>query len=156
VPHYVSASERFRLGARGPSILAAIHKVETDFGRSKLPGVSSGENFAGAGGPMQFLSGTWALYGVDANGDGRRDRYDAEDAIYGAANYLRASGAPRNWYRAIFAYNHADWYVRDVLRWAKRFGDVGAVAEATCEPSGAANLRRAVRLYEPRRFRTLP
>ena len=55
---YRGAAERFRLGARGPAILAAIHKVETDFGRSRLPGVHSGENFAGAGGPMQFLGPT--------------------------------------------------------------------------------------------------
>ncbi|KAA0274291.1 MAG: lytic transglycosylase domain-containing protein [Acidobacteria bacterium] len=157
VPTYGGAAERFALGVRGPAILAAIHKVETDFGRSPLPGVRSGENFAGAGGPMQFLGPTWAAYGVDGDGDGTKDRYDPDDAIFGAANYLSASGAPRDWYRAIFAYNHADWYVRDVLRWAKRFGDVGSVAEASCGPeAAAAELGRAVRLYEPREFRTLP
>ncbi len=156
VRHYIEAAERFRLGGRGAAILAAIHKVESDFGRSPLPGISSGENYAGAGGPMQFLGPTWAAYGVDGDGDGDRDRYDPVDAIHGAANYLRASGAPGDWYRAIFAYNHADWYVRMVLGWAKRFGDVGTVAEATCEPSGPAQLNRAVRLYEPREFKVLP
>ena len=155
---YADAAARFRLGGRGSSILAAIHKVETDSGRSRLPGVHSGENSAGAGGPMQFLAATWAQYGVDGNGDGRADRYQAADAIHGAANYLRASGAPGDWYRAIFAYNHADWYVKDVLGFSRRFGDPGDVADATCttDVAGAAHLRRAVRLYEPRAFRRLP
>jgi hypothetical protein len=103
------------------NVLAGIGKVETDFGRLDAPGVSSGENFAGAGGPMQFLSGTWAQYGVDGNGDGRKDRYDPEDAVPGAANYLRASGAPQDMHAAIFAYNHAEWYVQEVMSWARRY-----------------------------------
>jgi Transglycosylase SLT domain len=156
--HYTGAAERFRLGQRGPVILAAIHMMESDFGRSSLPGVSSGKNSAGAGGPMQFLAATWRRYGVDGDGDGDRDRYDPVDAIYGAANYLRASGAPGDWYGAIFAYNHADWYVKEVLAAAWRFGDLGEAADATCVPSaaGVANLRKAVRLYEPRAFRRIP
>ncbi len=99
------------------AVLAAIGKVETDHGRSTLPGVQSGENFAGAGGPMQFLQPTWDAYGVDGNGDGEKDRYDPIDAIWGAANYLCVSGAgePDGLRDAIFAYNHADWYVSKVL-----------------------------------------
>ena len=77
------------------NVLAGIGKIEADHGRSNEPGVHSGTNFAGAGGPMQFLAGTWASYGVDGNDDGRKDLYDPEDAIPGAAKYLRASGAPR-------------------------------------------------------------
>ncbi len=99
------------------AVLAAIGKVETDHGRSTLPGVRSSENFAGAGGPMQFLQPTWNAYGVDGDGDGDKDRYDPVDAIWGAANYLCASGAgePDRLRDAIFAYNHADWYVTKVL-----------------------------------------
>jgi transglycosylase-like protein with SLT domain len=158
VRHYRSAAERFGLGQRGPAILAAIHRLESDFGRSSLPGVSAGENFAGAGGPMQFLASTWRRYGADGDADGDRDRYEAVDAIHGAANYLRASGAPGDWYGAIFAYNHADWYVNEVLAAARRFGDPGDLADATCAPSaaGVANLSKAVRVYEPRAFRRLP
>jgi hypothetical protein len=63
---------------------------------------------------MQFLAGTWARYGVDGDRDGRRDRYEPADAIPGAANYLRASGARENWPGPLFAYNHAGWYVGDV------------------------------------------
>jgi len=97
------------------AVLAAIGKIETDHGRLDAPGVTSGENFAGAGGPMQFLASTWETVGVDGNGDGTKDRYDPEDAIPGAANYLKLEGAPGDYRSAIFAYNHAQWYVDDVL-----------------------------------------
>src|SRR4051812_43309712 len=70
------------------TVLAGVGKEESDHGRSSLPGVHDGTNSAGAAGPMQFLLATWAVYGVDGNGDGRRDVYDAVDAIWGAANYL--------------------------------------------------------------------
>jgi hypothetical protein len=105
------------------AVLAAIGKVETDHGRSTLPGVRSGENLAGAGGPMQFLQPTWNAYGVDGDGDGDKDRYDVVDAIWGAANYLCASGAaePDGLRNAIFAYNHADWYVDKVLEQAAAY-----------------------------------
>lgn len=148
---YVEAANRYRLGARGPAILAAIHKIESGFGENMGP------SSAGAIGHMQFLPSTWQRYGVDGDGDGRRDPYSAADAIFSAARYLQASGAPADWYRAIFAYNHADWYVQDVLDQAKRFGDVGAIAEVECVPEGgAATLDRAVKLYEPREYRMLP
>jgi hypothetical protein len=105
------------------NVLAAIGKIESDHGRSRAPGVADGQNAAGAGGPMQFLSSTWAVYGVDANHDGRTDRYDPADAIHAAANYLCASGAAhaRTLYRAVFAYNHADWYVRAVISQATAY-----------------------------------
>ena len=62
-------------------------------------------------------------YGVDADGDGRADPMNAADAIFSAANYLRASGAPRDWHRALFAYNHAEWYVDRVLDRARELAD---------------------------------
>jgi murein DD-endopeptidase MepM/ murein hydrolase activator NlpD len=70
---------------------------------------------------MQFMPGTWAGYGVDGNGDGRKSVMDPEDAIPGAARLLSVNGAPANWERALFAYNHADWYVRQVLAQAERY-----------------------------------
>lgn len=99
------------------TVLAAIGKIESNHGRSTLPGVHSGQNSAGAGGPMQFLAATWAAYGVDGNGDGIADRYNPVDAIYGAAHYLCANGAgdPRRLRGAIYRYNHAGWYVTEVL-----------------------------------------
>ena len=117
------------------TILAAIGSIESSHGRSTAPGVHSGANFAGARGPMQFLAPTWAAYGVDGDKDGRRDEYNPADAVYGAANYLCASGAgdPSRLPDAIWAYNHADWYVDDVLIRAFRFGQGGLEADAAAD-----------------------
>src|SRR4051794_41361119 len=103
------------------TVIAGIYSVETDFGRSNLPGVRSGENSAGAGGPGQFLSGTWDRYGIDGDRNGSSNRYDPADAIPGTANLLRHNGAPADYGRAVFAYNHASWYVQDVLAAAARY-----------------------------------
>jgi hypothetical protein len=103
------------------SILAGIGRVECDHGRDPAPSCTHEGvvNSAGAGGPMQFLASTWSEYGVNAEGDGKRpDRWNPADAIYSAANYLRAAGAPDDYHRAIYAYNHADWYVEEVEHWA--------------------------------------
>jgi hypothetical protein len=116
---YQAASDRYGLGPQGPSVLAAINQIETNFG--ELNQVTSS---AGAIGWMQFMPSTWAAYGVDANGDGVADPYDPEDAIFAAARYLRASGMPGDTAGAIFSYNHADWYVAEVLANAGCFGSI--------------------------------
>ena len=109
------------------SVLAAIGKVESDHGRSPLPGVRSGWNAAGAAGPMQFGIGVgragnaWARYGTDFNHDGRRSVYDPGDAIPAAADYLCAAGAPRRLDRALYAYNHSRTYVAKVNTIAARY-----------------------------------
>jgi murein DD-endopeptidase MepM/ murein hydrolase activator NlpD len=90
-------------------VLAAINEMETDYGRNL--NVSS----AGAVGWMQFLPSTWKMYGTDANRDGKRDPYNPVDAIFAAARYLKAAGADTDLRKAIFAYNHANWYVDAVL-----------------------------------------
>lgn len=90
-------------------ILAAVGKVESDHGQNLGP------SSAGALGPMQFLPSTWEEFAVDGNDNGRKNIMDPEDAIPGAANYLSESGAPEDWYGALFTYNRADWYVRKVL-----------------------------------------
>ena len=54
------------------------------------------------------MPSTWKTYGVDANGDGRKDPYNPVDAICAAARYLKAAGGDTDLRRAIFAYNHAD------------------------------------------------
>jgi hypothetical protein len=123
------------------AILAAIGKVESDHGRSRLPGVRSGVNCAGAAGPMQLGIGAgdhecgdagnaWATYRVDGDGDGRSDVYDPADAIPAAARYLRAAGAPDDYPSAIFAYNHAAWYVAEVLAIAARYRGASTAAHA--------------------------
>jgi murein DD-endopeptidase MepM/ murein hydrolase activator NlpD len=94
-------------------ILAAINEIETDYGRNL--NVSS----AGALGWMQFMPATWAMYGTDSNHDGKRDPYNPVDAIFATARYLKAAGGEQDINKAIFAYNHAGWYVDSVLMRAR-------------------------------------
>jgi hypothetical protein len=97
-------------------VIAAINEIETDYGRNL--NISS----AGAMGWMQFIRSSWKTYGVDGNEDGLQDPYNPVDAIFAAARYLRAAGADKDLRRAIFAYNHADWYVDSVLMRANVIG----------------------------------
>src|SRR5215218_9138668 len=97
-------------------VLASINKIETAFGTNT--NVSS----AGAVGWMQFLPSSWEQFGLDANGDGKKDPYNPVDAICAAAHYLNLAGGNKDLYQAIFAYNHADWYVQEVLLYARAYG----------------------------------
>jgi membrane-bound lytic murein transglycosylase B len=106
------------------AVLAGIGKIETNHGRSTLPGVHSGANSAGAEGEMQFLRGTWDAVRA-RHPDIGPNPYAASDAIPAAAHYLCDSGATANLYRAIFQYNHADWYVREVLDQAAAYRAAG-------------------------------
>lgn len=101
-------------------VLGAINKIETNFGRNMGP------SSAGAVGWMQFMPDTWLRWGLDANGDGIADPWDPEDAVYAAARYLAAAGGRTDLSRAVFAYNHADWYVKDVLELAQVLSGAGA------------------------------
>lgn len=102
---YREAQQRFHVPW---NVLAAVNFVESKF--DKLRNASA----AGAQGPMQFMPATWATYGLGGN------VHNAHDAILGAANYLHASGAPRNMGRALHAYNPSPAYVDAVLRYARR------------------------------------
>ncbi|MEA2195507.1 MAG: hypothetical protein QOG42_1941 [Solirubrobacteraceae bacterium] len=101
--------------------LAAVGAIESHHGQSREDGVASGVNRRGASGPAQFLAGTWERFGVDGDGDGRRDPHDPADAIAAMASYLRASGAPQDWHGALRAYNHSDAYAAAVERLAARY-----------------------------------
>ncbi|MDX6669060.1 MAG: hypothetical protein QOK04_2440, partial [Solirubrobacteraceae bacterium] len=101
-------------------VLAAINEIETDYGRNLS--VSS----AGALGWMQFIPSSWQMYGTDANGDGIKDPYNPVDAIFAAGRYLKAAGGDKNISKAIFSYNHADWYVQSVILRAKLIGGMPA------------------------------
>jgi cell wall-associated NlpC family hydrolase len=142
-PDYLLLYEQAGLAYDVPwEVVAGIGKVECDHGRSPNPACwqEGAVNYAGAGGPMQFLAGTWTHYGLDADGDGRADRWDAADAIFAAANYLSASGAPEDIPGAVFAYNHSQAYVDEVLRWASVYqADVGSAGTGPLgAPSAAA------------------
>jgi hypothetical protein len=120
-------------------VLAGIGKVESDHGQSDLPGVHAGANAAGAEGPMQFLPATFAEFAVDADPTQPVSPYDPADAIYTAARMLCADGArggsPAGIDQAIFAYNHAGWYVTEVLSWAASYGSPGSSTAAAILPS---------------------
>jgi murein DD-endopeptidase MepM/ murein hydrolase activator NlpD len=116
-------------------VLAAINDIESNLGQNMGP------SSAGAIGWMQFLPSTWLRWGVDADGDGVANPWNAADAIYSAARYLAAAGGRNDIRRGLFAYNHADWYVEDVLELANAYGlvsvsapsEVAAVQEAQVE-----------------------
>jgi murein DD-endopeptidase MepM/ murein hydrolase activator NlpD len=119
VPIYKAAAHRYHVPWR---VLAAINAIETDYGRNLS--VSS----AGAVGWMQFMPATWQEWAVDADRDGKKNPYSPQDAIFSAARYLQASGAERDLPRAIFAYNHADWYVTEVLLRARMLSNAASFA----------------------------
>jgi hypothetical protein len=145
-PIYQAAAQAYDLGPAGPSILAAINEIESGFGQNLGP------SSAGAVGWMQFMPSTWAAYGVDADSDGDKDPNEPNDAIFAAARYLRASGMPEDPEGAIFAYNHADWYVADVMARAACFSGIGNGAvgglslipkrqELVCAPAEGARVQ---------------
>jgi Transglycosylase SLT domain len=115
---YMAAGKKYGIDW---AVIAAIGKIESDHCRSTSAGVSSGNNSKGAGGCMQFLQDTFDQYGVDGDGDGRASRYSKADSVMSTANYLKASGAPDNYHDAIFTYNHAEWYVSDILKRAEMY-----------------------------------
>ena len=127
------------------TILAGIGKVESDDGQTSLPGVNSGSNAFGAAGPMQIgirgASGdAWATYATVEDGNPPASVYDPADAIAAAAKYLIAHGVQQNVPGAIFAYNHADWYVQEVLSWASTYASGGyTISEVTPNGDGTAD-----------------
>ncbi|WP_121616750.1 peptidoglycan DD-metalloendopeptidase family protein [Virgibacillus halodenitrificans] len=153
MPFYRSAEEKYGIPWY---VLAAIHDTETSFSTH-----SSMTSSVGAIGHMQFMPLTWigwaypggtslgnaaipdhiltdpakigqyGGYGVDANGDGKADPWDAEDAIHTAAKYLKANGFLQNQRQGIRAYNHSDAYVNKVLSKAEHYKNA-----ATYKPNG--------------------
>ena len=125
---YVKAGKEYGLPWE---LLAGVGMIET--GHWSDRGTSS----AGARGPMQFMPGTWAGYGIDGDGDGVKGILNPKDAVPAAANYLKASGAPRDYRKALFAYNRANWYVNDVLWYARSYG-AKSCDDAASSPQAAA------------------
>lgn len=162
IPIYQAAAKKYGVPW---NLLAAHHRVETRFSTIKKM-VSP----VGAVGHMQFMVLTWigwgyggdrlgnanipkeiltdpkmikkyGGYGVDANGDGKADPWDLEDAVFSAANYLAKNGAAEgNLRKAVYAYNHSEQYVQEVLKFAKMYadGDYQKVSKITAGKSGFA------------------
>lgn len=106
IPIYKKAGAKYHIPW---PVLAAINSIETDYGRDLK--VSP----AGAEGWMQFMPSTWARYGVAVDHSGPANPYNPADAIFSAARYLAASGGAKHIRRAVLAYNHAQWYVNQVM-----------------------------------------
>lgn len=81
-------------------------------------------------GPMQFIPTTWARWGSDGDGDGRRDPQDVDDAALAAGRYLcstgKVLGSRDGWLRAVVTYNHSTEYVRKASRTATRYAESSA------------------------------
>jgi len=132
------------------TVLAGIGTIESDNGRSAARGVHSGRNYKGAEGPMQFEPGTFAEYKVRADKSHKLSPYDPVDAIYSAARMLCADGGgtAAGLHGAVFAYNHACWYVQDVLTIASRYA-----AQARPKTSSKASPKDR---HKPRRAKKKP
>jgi murein DD-endopeptidase MepM/ murein hydrolase activator NlpD len=122
-------------------VLASINRIESNFGQNMGP------SSAGAVGWMQFMPSTWLRWGMDGDGDGVSDPWNPEDAIFSAARYLAAAGGATDLPRAIFAYNHAQWYVDEVLAGARLYGesggDGGAIGFTAAQPSAEVDAAKA-------------
>ncbi|PWJ23271.1 NlpC/P60 family protein [Branchiibius hedensis] len=122
---YVRAANKYKIPW---TLLAGIGMEETGHGRNNH------SSSAGAQGLMQFMPATWATYGVDGDGDGKAIITNDADSAMSAANYLTASGVTKGEAgvkRAIFAYNHASWYVNDVLYYAAKYGGGEVLGDPT-------------------------
>ncbi|MFJ7494210.1 lytic murein transglycosylase [Streptomyces sp. NPDC097727] len=115
-----------RVDAQGTTLSPILGPVLNGAGFANIPDTDGGaydgdRTYDRAVGPMQFIPSTWAHWGKDGNGDGRRDPSNVYDAALAAGYYLCAG--PRNLSvkadldRAILSYNHSDTYLRTVLAW---------------------------------------
>ena len=115
---YQESAARYRPGLSW-TVLAAIGEIESDNGQNMGP------SSAGALGPMQFLPSTWATWGTDGFGDtGPPNNLNPYDAAPSAARMLCGDGAAhggQSLWNAIFDYNHASWYVDEVLTLADEY-----------------------------------
>lgn len=144
IPIYKAAEEKYGVPW---NLLAAHHRVETRFstinpmvspvgaeGHTQfMPCTWVGWGYPSCGGlgkgniPQKDKTNPAVIekyggYGVDGNSDGKADPWDIEDAIFSTANYLKANGAAEGNLRdAVYAYNHADWYVEEVLGFADQY-----------------------------------
>lgn len=131
---YLSAAKRFGIPW---TLLAGIGMEETGHGRN------TNESSAGARGPMQWLPKYWGAYAIDGNNDGTKDILNIWDAAATSANVLVQNGAkkgPEGVRKAIWMYNHANWYVADVLYYAQRYGggDIGTDPGSGCDGQAPA------------------
>jgi hypothetical protein len=126
---YIAAARRFGLGTEGYAYLGAINERETSFGTNMAHSPPEP-----AEGWMAFAPSTWSEYGLAVGHTGPPDPFSPYDAIFSAARYLKTSGAPGDWSSAVFAYNHAGWYVAQVT----------ALERTYVGPTGLTTLNNAI------------
>ena len=131
IPIYMQAAKRYHVPWE---VLAAINAVESDYGRD------INTSSAGAIGWMQFEPSTWKEYGVPVDGHTVANPYDPRDAIFAAARYLHAAGGSQDITRAIYAYNHAGWYVDEVMNRAHRIAANAQFEKATTGRRGEVSV----------------
>ncbi|WP_306472929.1 bifunctional lytic transglycosylase/C40 family peptidase [Priestia megaterium] len=170
IPIYKEAGEKYNIPW---TLIAAIHRVETNFGQDlntssvgaightqfmvktwvgwSFPG---GTRLGDASIPKETLMSPTAIskyggFGVDGDGDGKADPYNVTDAMYSTANYLAANGgASGNYQKAVFAYNHASWYVSRVMGFMKEYtsGSVEAVSIKGGSAKGSEVIEKAIKV----------
>lgn len=128
IPIYKAAGRQYHIPWQ---VLAAINGVETDYGRNL------NTSSAGAIGWMQFMPATWNQYAVSVAGQGTPSPYDPHAAIFAAAHLLAANGGAQHLRQAIFAYNHASWYV-DAVVWRQQLITDWAAKHQRTSSSGYA------------------
>ncbi|MGG1910824.1 bifunctional lytic transglycosylase/C40 family peptidase [Priestia megaterium] len=170
IPIYKAAGEKYNIPW---TLIAAIHRVETNFGQDlntssvgaightqfmvktwvgwSFPG---GTRLGDASIPKETLMNPAAIskyggFGVDGDGDGKADPYNVTDAMYSTANYLAANGgASGNYQKAVFAYNHASWYVSRVMGFMNEYtsGSVEAVSIKGGSAKGSEAIEKAIKV----------
>jgi len=170
IPIYKAAGEKYNIPW---TLIAAIHRVETNFGQDlntssvgaightqfmvktwvgwSFPG---GTRLGEASIPKEILMNPAAIskyggFGVDGDGDGKADPYNVTDAMYSTANYLAANGgASGNYQKAVFAYNHASWYVSRVMGFMNEYtsGSVEAVSIKGGSAKGSEAIEQAIKV----------
>lgn len=117
--------------------LAAIGKVESDHGRSRMPGVTNGTNTAGAGGPMQFLAPTFTevvdRHPPPSGGASPPSLYNPHDAVYAAAAYLCDNHAASDLPSALWDYNHSDIYVAQIITQSDQYSQPTSNPSVECQ-----------------------
>jgi cell wall-associated NlpC family hydrolase len=170
IPIYKAAGKKYNIPW---TLIAAIHRVETNFGQDlnvssvgaightqfmvktwigwSYPG---GTRLGDVGVSKETLMNPAIIskyggFGVDSNNDGKANPWDVEDAMYSTANYLAANGgASGNYQKAVFAYNHATWYVSRVMGFMNAFssGSVEAVSIKGGSTKGSAAIEKAIQV----------
>jgi membrane-bound lytic murein transglycosylase B len=131
IPIYMQAARTYHVPWE---VLAAINSIESDYGRDL------NTSSAGAVGWMQFEPSTWQQYGVATDGHSVANPYDPHDAIFAAARYLQAAGGGQDIRRAVFAYNHADWYVDEVMQRAQAIAEHAQFEKQTVARRGTVSV----------------